>query len=275
MVNPFNMTATLPKFMFTQAFLPTMAGSVWRANELATPQGKVQCSGYAALDAQLPGGGWPVGTLTEVLLPHAGTGELKLLSSALSQLTQSGRDVVFIGAPHLPYGPALAEMRWKLDRLLVIEAEDTKDRLWACEQTLKSGGIGALVAWLPRVRADQLRRLQLAAMGADALLFVIRPLAVQSESSPAPLRLICRSAYEGESNNRCLEIILFKRRGPALERPLQLTIEQPVPPSQRSRKLTGISSSQSLFDFSAYLQARHALGRPRTTAAADRSTHMH
>ncbi len=42
------------------------------------------------------------------------------------------------------------------------------DSLWALEQALKSGHVGAVVAWLPpRLRAERLRRLQLAAHNHD------------------------------------------------------------------------------------------------------------
>ena len=48
---------------------------VWRADELATSlagaNSRVLASGHAALDAELPGGGWPVGALIEVLQAHA------------------------------------------------------------------------------------------------------------------------------------------------------------------------------------------------------------
>ena len=43
-------------------------------------------SGLEALDAQLPGGGWPLGALTEILLQHHGIGELQLLMPALARL---------------------------------------------------------------------------------------------------------------------------------------------------------------------------------------------
>jgi protein ImuA len=59
------------------------------------PAGRTQqavlASGHAALDAQLPGGGWPVGALTELLLPHPGVGELRLLAPALAALQRQQR----------------------------------------------------------------------------------------------------------------------------------------------------------------------------------------
>ena len=58
-------------------------GAVWRADELARNVGATRPTGHAALDAVLPGGGWPVGALVEVLQPQAGQGEWRLLAPAL------------------------------------------------------------------------------------------------------------------------------------------------------------------------------------------------
>jgi protein ImuA len=38
---------------------------------------------------QLPGGGWPQGVVTELLLPHPGVGELRLLAPALAASASS------------------------------------------------------------------------------------------------------------------------------------------------------------------------------------------
>ena len=49
------------------------------------------------------------------------------------------------------------------------------DVLWALEQSLKSGHVGAVLAWLPvNLRADALRRLQLAAQAHDGPVFLFR-----------------------------------------------------------------------------------------------------
>ncbi|APW47500.1 hypothetical protein [Rhodoferax antarcticus] len=55
----------------------------------AAGEGRTLPSGHAALDAQLPGGGWPVGASCEILQPQAGQGEWRLLLPALRSLTQA------------------------------------------------------------------------------------------------------------------------------------------------------------------------------------------
>ena len=47
--------------------------AIWRGGDCA-PEPATLPSGFAALDAALPGGGWPQGTLTEVLLEREGIG---------------------------------------------------------------------------------------------------------------------------------------------------------------------------------------------------------
>jgi len=58
--------------------------SLWRASQLARGRGRVVDTGYPALSAELPGGGWPVGALVDLLVQQPGVGELRLLRPALS-----------------------------------------------------------------------------------------------------------------------------------------------------------------------------------------------
>ena len=54
----------LPSF---DSFSITARHEVWRGDTLGLADGQVIGTGHAALDAQLPGGGWPVGAMTELL----------------------------------------------------------------------------------------------------------------------------------------------------------------------------------------------------------------
>jgi protein ImuA len=203
------------------------AGAVWRADELARNVGATRPTGHAALDAVLPDGGWPVGALVEVLQPQAGQGEWRLLLPALVACTQPGQPpgaLVLVNPPHRPFVPGLAAQGLDAARLLVLQgptlATDTAARVWACEQALRCAGVAAVLAWLPQVRPEQLRRLQMAAQNFQQSLFVMRPLAAQHEASPAVLRLLLESG-EGEGAD-ALTLRLLKRRGPPLTTPLVL-----------------------------------------------------
>jgi protein ImuA len=201
---------------------PDELAGVWRADQLARTHQATLPSGHAALDAELPGGGWPLGQLTEILQPQSGQHEWRLLLPALQTAAQCG-PLVLVGAPHLPHLPVLAALGISPERVLRIEASSPTERLWAAEQALRCKELGALLAWLPQVRSEQLRRLQLSGNASQALVFAMRPLDAQRESSPAPLRVAVQA---GEGTQLALQ--LLKRRGPPREQPLALDAPLPV-----------------------------------------------
>jgi hypothetical protein len=93
---------------------------IWRGSELARTGCPGIASGFAALDAELPGGGWPCGALTEILPQHEGIGELRILGPALAQLAAQGKFIAWIAPPYLPYAPALAAAGIGLERVLIV-----------------------------------------------------------------------------------------------------------------------------------------------------------
>lgn len=195
---------------------------VWRGAALAGAPLPGVPSGFAELDAELPGGGWPRGGLVELLPARTGVGELALLLPALARLSADELAWLVCVAPPYPlYAPALQAGGVALSRLLVASAPG-RDAAWACQRALDSDGVGAVVAWLPESSPALLRRLQLAAEASRTLLFVFRPAACARESSPAPLRL----ALEGEGEH--LAVRLLKRRGSVCPAPLSLVISRPA-----------------------------------------------
>jgi hypothetical protein len=198
---------------------------LWRASELGHAPVAASASGFARLDRELPGSGWPSGILTELIGREPGIGELRLLVPLLRQLTRERRTVILLAPPHIPYAPALASFGIELDHLLVVQAPNAADRLWAVEQSLRSACFGALLAWLPqeKTRPEHLRRLQLAAQGAQGPVFLFRTLAAQFEPSPAPLRLLLLARPEQR-----LSVQILKRRGPVLANQILLDLPRPV-----------------------------------------------
>jgi protein ImuA len=80
-----------------------------------------------------------------------------------------------------------------------------------------------VLAWLPQVRAEQLRRLQMAASAHSKLLFVMRPASAQSESSPSVLRLLVTNPPPGtDVPPDAVQLQILKRRGPPLAQALLL-----------------------------------------------------
>ena len=212
------------------SLLERFGDAVWRADalaEAASADGGVLPSGHAPLDAQLPGGGWPLGALSEVLQAPGDAAEWRLLLPALSTLNRS---LVLVGAPYLPFGPALAAQGLDWRRLVQVQAATVAQRLWAAEQALRCSEVAALLVWLTQVRSEHLRRLHLAAQAHRCLLCVFRPASAQGESSPAVLRLLLGSAAAGVAAgpppaSTCaddLAVQILKRRGPPLAEVLQL-----------------------------------------------------
>ncbi len=203
--------------------LPDLA-HVWRASELDSAGLPTVSAGYAALDQVLPGGGWPQGALVEVIQPQAGLHEWGLLAPVLAavQLAAPDRMLVLVGAPHLPFGPALGARRITMRHLLCVQANEPGKGpalLWATREALQCADVASVLAWLPEARSAHLRRLQIAAHAHGKLLFVFRPLRAQHESSPAPLRLRLEGTASEQGN---LLVHVLKRRGPPLATPVLL-----------------------------------------------------
>lgn len=213
----------------------TLHPALWLGHQLGRQPDQAVPSGFPALDGELPGGGWPRRVLTELLLPHPGVGEIRLLSRSLVAVQQAGRLVMLFDPPDLLCAWALTQMGLDLDQLLVIHSRCKvvagSDSLWALEQALKSGHVGAVLAWLPpRLRAERLRRLQLAAHAHDGPAFVIREMAAQQRPTSAPLRL---ALSPGGAD--VLKVRVLKRRGPPLETPLPLSLPPVLSPAARQR----------------------------------------
>jgi protein ImuA len=196
---------------------PAVAAALWRGDQLGSPKAETLSSGFAALDAELPGGGWPCQGLTEILVAQSGVSEWRLLSPLLRELTQAGRPVVMVDPPHPPHPPGLCADGLDERSLIWVQTRTPAERLWAAEQWVRARLGGALVVWLPQVRPEQLRRLQVLAGLGRGPVWVCRPLSVAQASSAAPLRLVVRPMPDWT-----LQVELLKRKGPPLVRTLSL-----------------------------------------------------
>lgn len=215
--------------------------ALWRAHQLGRQREACTATGFAALDAELPGGGWPQRVLSELLLPHPGIGEMRLLAPALAHIAAARGSVMLFDPPAPLCGWALAQLGVDARQLVVVHGRDgghgarhllaSADLLWALEQALKSGQVGAVLAWLPdRLRADALRRLQLAAQAHDGPAFLLRDIEARCKPSAAPLRLALHASDIDE-----LRVRVLKRRGPALAAPLRLALPPVLPAALRLR----------------------------------------
>lgn len=213
---------------------------IWRGDRLAQAPLPAVATGCPELDAVLPGGGWPCGALTELLVDGAGLGELSLLTFALMKIRESGGWSLLVAPPHPLHAPAWAAAGVDLARLAVVSPASGRDALWAMEQALASGAPRAVIGWAPHADARALRRLQVAAAGSDALAFLFRSTRLAVDASAAPLRL----QLAGEEGQ--LAVRILKRRGPPLAAPLRLALPRPASLRRHEPALAGSSPSRQL-----------------------------
>ncbi len=203
----------------SQALAALLANpAIWRGSDCA-PEPAAVPTGFAALDAVLPGRGWPQGALTELLLAREGIGEIRLTLPALARLQAAGREIVWIEPPYRPYAPALAAAGVDLARLWIVRCRDRRDALWAYEQALRAPECGAAFAWLPLSDERLLRRLQVAAREGRTWGVLWRRPGERGSAAAAPLRLgLAPSAGQ-------LAVQVLKRRGGEVREPVLLDVD--------------------------------------------------
>jgi hypothetical protein len=189
--------------------------AVWRADAVARPIPACPLStGFPALDDKLVERGWPRAGLVELLCAEPGTGELRLLVPALTELDRdTSRLTIWIDPPFIPYAPALAGFGLDLGRMLMIRTDPTdkgrRNALWSAELALRSGACGAVLSWLDeaKLKPRDVRRLKLAARQGGSLGVLFRP--TGRDASMADIKIALASGHEADR----LELTVLKQRG--------------------------------------------------------------
>jgi hypothetical protein len=262
----------------------TLDRHLWRADDLTGDEGvPVLPSGFAALDAELPGGGWPLGQLIEVLADRPGLGELSLLAPALAATGAKRRASVWVlpvadgkrSAPRtaapLPYAPALEAAGIDAAHAMFVQPATARESWWTLEQSLRAGGpgalLGAVIGWLPdsaQHGADAdfraLRRLHLLAAQQRALVVVLRATRHAGAPSPAAVRL-----HLAQHGGR-LQVQVLKRRGRPLIEPVSLQVH---PDAWRSARVAPPAAAEPV-----EVPAALAAGTPATSARREQRWSM-
>lgn len=171
-----------------------LQSKLWRATERCAI--RAEPTGFTALDRVLPGGGWPLGAISEILHARPGVGELSLALPLLARLTSADRPIAFVAPPMLPYAPCLAAAGLRLSRVVVVEPDSDQNARWAAEQLLRAGA-GAVLLWIEKCDTQSLRRLQLAAESSESCALLYRTESFAAESTPSALRLRVWREREG------------------------------------------------------------------------------
>ena len=218
MITPFltviamNTFAALPLPSLLENLYDRLA--IWKAGQVPAHARRGLPTGFPELEAVLSEGGWPQGSLMELLSDETGIGELSLLLPVLARLTAK-QGVLLIAPPFLPYAPALVQAGVNLDRLLVLPPCTLRDGMAAAELALRSGACGAVLVWesglsglskqgLPYLT---LKRLHLAAERGNAMAVLYRGQSQARQPSPAALRIRL------SQREQRLQLQLFKQRG--------------------------------------------------------------
>lgn len=195
---------------------------LWRANSLAAGWRPSVPTGFATLDAQLPGRGWPLGSIIEVLCPVPGSVELGLIRPALYALPEH-QPVALVNPPLQPLMQCFHNWHLGHRRWLWVTTENAFDALWATELLLKNNVCSALLCWAGTAPPHAIRRLQLAAQCSSTLCMLARPASTQHSSSAAHLRLLAMACRHG------VQVQVLKRSGPpafeALTLPLHFSLQ--------------------------------------------------
>lgn len=187
---------------------------------------------------ELIDGGFPANALTELFIPHAGIGEVRMLLPALASM----KHVTWVlpgDSAFKPYAPALADAGLNLDTQLFAAPSTPEEAFWCAEQAASSGETSAVVVWLnPLVHGRDgaaLSRLAMAARATGTTIFLIRPSSMACMPSPAELRLMLRPGRPGTVHVRAT------RRGAFFDRTREADVRlegRPAAPARRTGPAT-------------------------------------
>lgn len=210
-----------------------LPAGVWRASEQAIAPSQTCKTQHQLLDACLPGGGWPVGSLIEILADAPGSGEIALIAPALAALPTQ-RPIVLLKPPGVPN--ALAWQQWQISsqRLWWLHPKNLNDAWWSAETVLRARTFAALMAWVDPIDDKALRRLHACAQDTHMLMFLFRPTQVASQFSPSPLRLALTPNSAGR-----VAIDIIKCKGNKPSAPIELKLKPEGLPALGERHVDG------------------------------------
>ncbi|HTV32716.1 MAG TPA: ImuA family protein [Methylocella sp.] len=168
---------------FSQHALASLRAEIRRIEGRHRRAASVLPFGLALVDSRLPGGGLAFGALHEVAGGGNGAidGAVAALFTAGIAARALGKVLWCVTRPDL-FVPALAQAGLKSDRVIFLEAGDEKTVLACCEEGLRHGGLGAVVAEVARLPMTASRRLQLAAEGSGTIGIALRRWRRQAEA---------------------------------------------------------------------------------------------
>lgn len=140
--------------------------------------------GVKAIDRHLPESGLALGALHEVA--GGGNGAIDGAAAALFAagiVARTRGRVLWCVTRRDLFAPALTQAGLVPDRVIYLEAGNEKTVLACCEEGLRHGGLGAVIAEVARLPMTASRRLQLAAEGSGTIGIALRRWRRQAEAA--------------------------------------------------------------------------------------------
>ena len=106
-------------------------------------RGPVAPTGMPDLDALLPGGGLPRGSVIEWLGPSS-SGKTAVLRTGLARLRLHGESVAWIDTRHTLYAPDWTDLVSGTGEFWVVRPRTTGEAAWCADLLLRSGAFGAV-----------------------------------------------------------------------------------------------------------------------------------
>lgn len=155
----------------------------------AQPASNAISTGYPALDAMLPHGGWPVGGITEIFCSADCIPALPLVWPALARLSQAKRWLAMIAPPNAPSRGQLQTEGVDLSHVLMIHPHATSNGLWAVEHALRAGTCAAVLSWVNHADHHAMQDLRGAALAGNSCGLIFRPEVAIDQPDVDSLRL--------------------------------------------------------------------------------------
>ena len=132
--------------------------------------------GLGAIRNAFPNRSFPLGAIHEFSapLPEQAAATGGFIAAMLSSLMQNGIAVVWISLNRTVFPPALKQFQVDPARVIFIDLQRSKDILWATEEALKCGGLGAVISEIAELGFTASRRFQLAVEQSGVTGFILR-----------------------------------------------------------------------------------------------------
>ena len=194
-------------------------------------------SGIPGLDQLIPEGGLRRGALLEWVAAVPGSGALRLALVAARAACGPQRLCMVVDRRREFYPLAASSVALGVEQMVVVQPANAADEAWAIDQSLRCGGVGAVLCWPARLDDHTFRRWQLAAEASGAVGLIIRTPAARSDPSWADVKLLVTpltTTVATQQRRWSIEILHARgtlRRGARCE---VSTAELVVPPSRHA-----------------------------------------